>query len=188
MSDTSKPDIKPPVIVIDSFDDYDNYADDEADRETDSNNAKKKDDVIHTSSTSENDPQDEERELSTKNVNSNSQNDNETYPHTTLQVPPSLPTPIKSSLKLAEGMPSAASQRTGHVTISFGQNENGIVKGLSRHNSRETLREVELQHLKEEVCHTSLCYHTYLKFTLHYVNTPMRNVRIIMLTYLCKMS
>ena len=145
MSDTNKSDIQPPVIVIDSYD-SDNDADDETKKQTESNTKEETDKTNQSNSKSDTDYQ-----LSNNSDKCDTQDDSDTNSQVTLQVPATLTGPVKSSLKNADGGATTVRSRVGHVTINLNQTENGAVKTLSRHGSRETLREEELQHLKEEV-------------------------------------
>lgn len=174
MSEELKPNAQPPVIVIDSYDDDD---DDGETKETgdnngneDSNNLKQNDNGNSSSSQSSLDLQVDEikTDLECDNSTTDKYSGTNSFPQSpdSLQVPTSMQVPLKSSINIADlpsvtddslkvspsGASSSTNQRTEHITINFNRKENGVLKSLSRHSSRESLREEDLKHLKEEVC------------------------------------
>ena len=171
MTEKLKSNVQPPVIVIDSFEDVNESGTDGAAtmNEANQNSDENAYELNHSDEPPKEDNIDKDSEnCDNANANSSSRTTSLSKPHVTLQVPAPLQVPVKSSINIADSVtsetdaassnvvsadgPSSTDQRTGHVFINFNRKENGVLKSLSRHNSRETLREEELKHLKEEVC------------------------------------
>ena len=190
MTDHLKSDVPPPVIVIDSVEEVNENVDHDESVTLHEYLQNSNENVDSLKDLKE--PQTEEngnnksRDDSQTNTNS-SRNNSLTKPNLTLQVPAPLQVPVKSSINIADSVTSEASTnvvsadgpssqptspRLGNVTINFNRKENGIINSLRRHGSRETLREEELKHLKEEVrinCQRHAFYLLYLHF---YCNRP----------------
>ena len=158
--------ISPPVIVIDSFEDVNENANHGSAKLKElQQNSNENTGTLNNSNELQEDSEASESCDNSKS-NSSSRNNSLSKPNLTLQVPAPLQVPVKSSINLADSVTSETEvssnvssadgsssphQRTGNVTINFNRKENGILNSLSRHGSRETLREEELKHLKVEV-------------------------------------